>query len=83
MTPRNFKDDGSISSFYEQIKLVEHFAKPSLCCTLEPWISCKNCDWKLCEECMKLGRPANMYHYATFLSHEKYGCKENFESELF
>lgn len=70
-----------ISSFKDQIKLVKHFAKPSLCCVLAPYISCKNCDWKLCQECMHSGKPKTMLHYAAFLSHEIYGCNYNGQFE--
>ena len=80
MTPQD-KDD--ITSFEAQIMQVSTVPKPSLCCLLDPWISCKNCEWKLCYYCMETGRPENMLHYASFLSHETYGCKENYQGNYF
>lgn len=73
------EDPDDITSFKEQLKQIEFIPRPSLCCVLDSWIACKNCDWKLCFPCMDSGRPENMLHYATFLSHETYGCKENYQ----
>jgi hypothetical protein len=72
-------EEGDVTKFKEQLKRVEFIPRPSLCCVLNSWLKCKNCTWTLCEECLNLGRPKDMYHYAAYLSHEIYGCKEHFQ----